>query len=148
MKWWKRLWKNSKGQSLVEFAVVLVVMVTILLGTIDMGFMFFHQYGLSSIAKDTARAVSVGKNEMQIKQILGTDARMIFTPRNVYPISGGYVIEGPSHYKINVTVSGGPRRKGETVEVDVTYNYYPISFFLTEPITLSAKGATLIEETQ
>src|SRR6185437_604805 len=100
----RRLWKNSKGQSLVEFALVLTLMLTLLLGTIDLGFMFFNQYGLSSIAKDAARAASVGAKDDEIRAIVGRDAEMVFKPDGDPTGTNDITVKGTDGSEINVHI--------------------------------------------
>jgi len=54
-----RLLKNEKGQSLVEFALVLPVLMMILLGIIEFGWLFNAQITLTSAAREGARVYAI-----------------------------------------------------------------------------------------
>ncbi len=50
---------RKRGVALVEFAVVLGVLVLILLGIMDLGYVFFVQHNMVNAARDAARVVAV-----------------------------------------------------------------------------------------
>lgn len=57
--------KNENGQSMVEFALVLPLLLLILCGIIDFGWIFYNQLSLENCVRDTARygAVNAGNSE-------------------------------------------------------------------------------------
>ena len=57
-----RLFKSEKGQSLVEFALVLPVLMMILLGIIEFGWLFNAQITLTSAAREGARVYAIEDN--------------------------------------------------------------------------------------
>jgi len=144
----KRLWRNSKGQSLVEFALISLLMVVIILGTLDMGIILFRQNGLSSLAKDVARAASVGETPANLEAVARRDAEVIFTPVSSDLTGNQITIKGSNGTTIKAVISPQRhlRKKGELVEVTVTYNYTPVSFFLPNQIQMTAKSKTLMEK--
>lgn len=55
----KRLLRNQRGVAAVEFAMVLPITLTMLLGALNMGIYIFFQNSLSSALDEAAREVSV-----------------------------------------------------------------------------------------
>ncbi len=53
-KKWRR--RSESGQALVEMAVVLPIIIALLLGTIEFGWMCFNQINIANMARDGARA--------------------------------------------------------------------------------------------
>lgn len=58
---------NEKGQSMVEFALVLPILVLLVMGIIQFGIIFSAQIALTNAAREGARAASVGTSEMNVK---------------------------------------------------------------------------------
>ena len=52
--------KRSKGQSLVEFALVMPLLMLILIGIIEFGFMFSGYLSLTNASREAARVISLG----------------------------------------------------------------------------------------
>lgn len=59
LKCFKRLSNNQRGAAAVEFALVLPITLTMLLGALNMGIYLFFQNSLSSALDEAAREVSV-----------------------------------------------------------------------------------------
>ena len=55
----RRLIKSENGQSLVEFALVLPVLLLILLGIVEFGWLFNAQISMTSAAREGARVLAV-----------------------------------------------------------------------------------------
>ena len=51
--------RTCRGQSLVEFALVLPLMVTVMLGIVDFGFVFFVRGSVENAAREGARYGSI-----------------------------------------------------------------------------------------
>ena len=51
--------RRTRGQALVEFALVLPVFLLLLCGVLDFGFMLFNQMTLGSAAREGARAAVI-----------------------------------------------------------------------------------------
>ncbi len=54
-----RLRKNEKGQSMVEFALILPVLILIVAGIVDFGWLFWGKMTLTSAAREGARVYAV-----------------------------------------------------------------------------------------
>ena len=51
----KRFLKSERGQAMVEFALVLPVLLTLLCGIIDFGWIYYNQITLNNAAREGAR---------------------------------------------------------------------------------------------
>lgn len=58
-----KLFKNEEGQSLVEFALVLPILMLILLGIIEFGWLFNAKITMTSAAREGARVYAIKGNE-------------------------------------------------------------------------------------
>lgn len=61
-----RLQKNEKGQTLVEFALVLPVLLLLLLGIIQFGIIFSAHIAITNAAREGARIAAVGSSRNEI----------------------------------------------------------------------------------
>lgn len=61
-----KCFKNAKGQSLVETALILPVLLLILTGIIDFGLLFNNYLVVSNASREGARRVAVGNTDDQI----------------------------------------------------------------------------------
>ena len=59
--------KNSRGQSLVEFALALPILLLIVIGIIQFGIVWYSQVTITSASREGARMASVGDNDDIIK---------------------------------------------------------------------------------
>lgn len=61
--------KSEKGQSLVEFALVVPILALLLFGIVDFGRIFHAYLTIDHAGREAARAASVGKNESEVRQV-------------------------------------------------------------------------------
>ena len=59
--------KNDNGQSFVEFALVLPILILLVLGIIQFGIVFYGQVTITSAAREAARMASIGKYQGEIE---------------------------------------------------------------------------------
>ena len=104
----KKLVKSKRGQSIVEFALVMPIYVLILMGIIEFGRVWMTMNVLSSAAREGAR----------IAAVTGPDVSRVKTAVN-NTLSAGNISNG------TVTVSG-PNSASE-VRVTVQITYRPIT---------------------
>ncbi|WP_419955714.1 TadE/TadG family type IV pilus assembly protein [Neobacillus niacini] len=69
--------KSESGQSLVEFALVLPLLVVLLFGIIDFGRIFHAYLTIDHAGREAARAASIGKDETNIKNVAVTQGTSI-----------------------------------------------------------------------
>lgn len=69
--------KSEKGQSLVEFALILPVLVVLLLGVVDFGRVFHTYLTIDHAGREAARAASIGKSGLEAEQVAVASASSI-----------------------------------------------------------------------
>lgn len=65
-----RLFRNKKGQSLVETAIVLPLVLLLLMAIIDFGFLFNNYIVISNASREAARKGSLGGTDTEITQLI------------------------------------------------------------------------------
>jgi Flp pilus assembly protein TadG len=122
--------KSEKGQSLVEFALVVPLLALLLFGIIDFGRIFHVYLTLDHAGREAARAASIGKDDTTVKSTAVNDATSI-------GLTSG-----------RVDVSPGTRTSGTDVTITITY---PIDFLtpiigdIVGPITLTDTTVMRVE---
>lgn len=96
---------NQKGQSTVELALVLPILLLILVGTIELGLIFKTSIQLDYSANELSRAMSLDATSSEIATL--SDA----------------VFNSLDPTKISVTVTPNTPIKGQALTVKVTYTY-------------------------
>ncbi len=66
---WKRL-KNERGQALVEFAIVLPILLLLVCGIIDFGWLFYNQLALNNSCREGARFAVVNVSETNFEALV------------------------------------------------------------------------------
>jgi Flp pilus assembly protein TadG len=128
-----RIFKNQRGQALVEFAIVLPILLLLVMGIAQFGMMFNSYLSLQNASRDGARAGAVGNSTTEIKNlILSTSPRL-----------------QESNLTITVTPSDANRKPGDTLTVKLSYDYkltVPIiSNIFNNAIKLNAQTSMRIE---
>lgn len=96
--------RSEKGQSLVEFALVLPLFLVLILATIDFGWGLRAYITATNSAREGARIGAVGDTETNIKNKAVSTSSGLLTAANV-------------------TVTGAQGDSGTSVTVDVDYDY-------------------------
>ncbi|MDQ6600274.1 TadE/TadG family type IV pilus assembly protein [Bacillus salipaludis] len=123
--------KSEKGQSLVEFALILPILVLLLFGIIDFARIFHVYLTMDHAGREAARAASIGKDDSTIKSTAVSDASSI----------------GLTADKVGVTPSG-TKTSGSNISITITY---PITFLtpvignIVGPITLTDTTVMRVE---
>jgi len=125
--------RNEKGQSLVEFAILLPVLLLLLMGILEFGLMLNSYLTINNSAREGARLGIVAGSNIEIKQLIN----------NISPnLDSKYLV-------INVTPPEGNRKSGDTLKVEVIYNYHVIipiiSNILGNVVELKAQTSMRIE---
>jgi len=63
--YFRKLGKSERGASLVEFAFVILLLITILLGIIEFGWLFFGWITLTGAVREGARLAVVGDGDIK-----------------------------------------------------------------------------------
>jgi Flp pilus assembly protein TadG len=84
------MWKKSlsevrkgKGQSLLEFALIVPILCLITMGIIDFGWILHRQLTLDHATREGARRGAVGVNSTQVKQVVCDSVYFDLTPDQV-----------------------------------------------------------------
>ena len=115
---------SQKGQSLVEFAMVLPLLVLLLFGITDFGRIFHAYLTIDHAGREAARVASIGKDNTTVKSTAVNDATGI-----------GLTVG-------QVEITPATRTSGTDVTVTITY---PITFLT--PVIGSIVGPITLEDT-
>lgn len=91
----KKRVKNEEGQALVEFALVLPILLLILCGIIDFGWLFYNQYNVDNAARAAARQVCVECATESEEQVLEDAIKIVkgnIHQEETLPESDGVVV--------------------------------------------------------
>ena len=113
----RQVYRAEQGQSLVEFALSLIILLTILMGIFDLGRMFFSQIALQDAVGEGAQYASINP-QCYNSSACADPNNITFRTRNASP--SGFTNLG----NIAVTVDYGP--------------YTPSTLVIGVPITVSA----------
>jgi hypothetical protein len=98
----KRILSNRSGMAMVEFALILPLLMLLLLGTMEMGWMFFRMHEISSIAREAARVAirpdstnaTVATRVSGLTEDLGFDTyTLTVVPDNIAALNAGQQIQ-------------------------------------------------------
>jgi TadE-like protein len=128
----KKLKANERGASAVEFAIILPLLVLILWGIIEFSILLYDKAMLTNLSREAARAAIVfgnrGFTQAQLHTFLDTDSyvsgiRAKYTEQLVSFKPGGGVLP-PQVYPVDSGLTGA----GQTVTIEVTYDYHWLYF--------------------
>lgn len=105
--------KNEKGQSLVEFAIVLPILLLIVMGIAELGMMLNSYLTAQNISREVARLGSVGATDSDIQNMITSNSTNLDS----------------QNLSVSINPIQGNRISGDTLTVVVTYDYH-----LTVPI--------------
>ena len=111
-------WRDERGQSLVEFALVLPILALFLLGTIDVGRILWAHNTIAAAARDAARYASVGDANSDLQQVITSETS---------------ALQGGVSWSVN---PADTRTSGDTVQVSISY---PVS--LLDPLMAAFLGS-------
>lgn len=102
--------KNEKGQAMVEFALILPILLILVCGIIDFGWLFYNQYSLNNGAREGARFAVVNASKSD------ADTRITNKVFNVLPPTA------TKNLTVQVTWSNPDLTKRVQGDVTVTLN--------------------------
>lgn len=126
--------KNSKGQSLVETAIVLPILILLVMGIIEFGLIFNNYIIIANASREGARKAALG----------GTDDEIIQVVENMTT-----TLE-LSNMTISISPSFSSRRHGAHAKVEVVYRASLITpiigrFFPDEEARLTSASIMRVE---
>jgi Flp pilus assembly protein TadG len=110
----KKWFKKDDGQAMVELALILPVLLLIIMGIFEFGFMFNNYLTLSNVSREAARYASLG----------GTDAQAAALAIEIAPNLDS------DKLTIVITPTQADRGRGDSLKVVVTYQYNLLTPFL------------------
>jgi Flp pilus assembly protein TadG len=125
---------RSRGQALVEFAIVLPVFLLVLFGLIEFGYMLYSQMTVSNAAREAARAAVVDPDACTIPQLADATARGAATG-----LTGNFI-----SVSVSPIASCATAPQGTPVNVTVNYTYhtfFPLFFGATFHLSQSIQMA-------
>lgn len=124
---------REEGQSMVEFAMVLPVLILLLMGIIEFGRVISAYMVINNLAREGARFAAVGKTDSQITTLLFNESATLDQERLEVYFSPAYA----------------DRIKGEPLKVTVNYSVDLITpiipDFLTNPLPISSECTMRLE---
>jgi hypothetical protein len=124
--------KEQKGQSLVEFALVLPLLLLLICGIVDLGRLLFAYSSLNMTTQEAVRLGGLGKSDAAIAAYAKEHIR----------------VGSASTLKVTVTPTESVRKSGDDVTVTLTYSLPLITPVITEIIpapVLSANSTIRVE---
>ncbi len=104
--------RKNKGQSLVETALLLPVILLLLTGIIDFGLLFNNYLVVSNASREGGRAAAIGSTDAQVRAVVNNDTASL----------------DPANLTVTITPSESTgRRSGDAVTVTVQYRYSMIT---------------------
>jgi Flp pilus assembly protein TadG len=76
----KRL-KNEKGQAMVEFAVILPILLILIMGIIDFGWLFYNQLALNNSCREGARFAVVNTGKQNRAELIENRVNSVTPPQ-------------------------------------------------------------------
>ena len=102
----KRLFRSEKGQAMVEFALILPLLLTLLCGIIDFGWMYYNQITLNNAAREGARYAVIHYDPAEEWKD-AAESRMITSMAGVS--SAVAIVSDPVEQQITASVTATPR---------------------------------------
>lgn len=114
--------RRSKGQSIVEFALVLPLFMLFLTGIFQFGLMFYDYSTLQNVARSSCRSASLGTSVAKITKSYADDP----------PTLRAYTWDPSNTSELKITVPTKKDKNGNYVPSDVTVDIHaklqPFSF--------------------
>lgn len=124
--------KEQKGQSLVEFALVLPLLLLLICGIVDLGRLLFAYSSLNMTTQEAVRLGGLGKSKAAIEAYAKQHIR----------------VGSASTLQVTVTPPDSVRKSGDDVTVTLTYSLPLITPVISEifpPPVLSANSTIRVE---
>lgn len=125
--------RDEKGQSLVEFSILLPLLLLLLMGILEFGLILNSYLTINNSAREGARLGVVAGSNIEIKQLINNISTNLSTENLI----------------VNITPLDGSRKSGDTLTVEVIYNYQVIipiiSNILNNVVVLKAQTSMRIE---
>jgi Flp pilus assembly protein TadG len=125
--------RNEKGQSLVEFAILLPILLLLLMGILEFGIILNSYLTINNASREGARLGIVSGSNIEINELITNISPNLDTANLI----------------VNITPLEGIRTSGETITVEIIYNYQVIipiiSNILNNVVVLKAQTSMRME---
>ncbi|WP_064092021.1 TadE/TadG family type IV pilus assembly protein [Rossellomorea aquimaris] len=125
--------KNESGQSIVEMALVLPVLLLLLVGIIDLGRLLYSYSHLHLATQETVRLGGLGQG----------DGEMIQFARNYISFPDSTLLD------VNISPAEGGRESGDYMTVQLSYPFEPFTPFVdqlfTGPVQIQTDSTIRVE---
>jgi hypothetical protein len=124
--------KDQKGQSLVEFALLVPLLLLLICGIFDLGRLLFAYSSLNMTAQEAVRLGGLGKNDAEIVTYAKSHVR----------------VGDSTGLKVTITPGQSTRKAGQDVTVTLAYSFPLITPVMKEIIpapVLSANSTIRVE---
>jgi PKD repeat protein len=141
--------RQSRGQSLVELALILPVLLVLLAAALDLGRVFYATISLNNAAREGAMAAAGAPTSYNAGQPCDTTTNLVVC-RVQLEAKGSAVDVQPSDISLACSVSGCPAQASSTVTVGVTGTFTLLTPLLAavfggQTLDLSASATAQIE---
>jgi len=128
MKTYRKYLQERSGQTIVEFALIVALLLAILFGILEFGRAWFYSNHLTNSVRSTARYAAVldnfsTNNGREIRDYLIREIDTFMPAENIDSISVGYRPGGTGPLKKNFNAIS----QGDTIVVGVTYDFQILS---------------------
>lgn len=124
--------KDEKGQSLVEFAIVVPILLLFIVGIVNLGIIMFTYLSMNITAQEASRLAGLGRPDTEIVQYARDHA----------------TVKSPDLLEVDITPDESTRKPGDYVTVTLKYsvdNLTPIFDQFLSALTLSATSTVRVE---
>ncbi len=132
---------ETRGQALVEFSMVVLLLILIIVGVSDLGRAVFYSNSLSAAAREAARQAMICGSGPGVTDCTAQD---LATKNYIVGVAAGVPLTTS-----NITISPSSRSFGTVVTVAISVDYTPITPLLTSivggPITLRAQSQMMVQ---
>ena len=122
-----KILRSNEGQSLVEFAMILPILLMLIMGILEFGIMLNSYLSVRNASREGARVAIVGSTDIEIKNLILTISPSL----------------NSTDLTVVVTPSAGSRKSGDPITVEVQYNYH-----FTVPIISGIFGSGIVLKAQ
>lgn len=130
---WRVFFKSKLGQSLVEMAIILPILLTLLMGMVEFGRVFSSYLVMENLSRDAARFGVVGHTDQEIRDLIAAENPLLRADRLV----------------IDISPSESMRERGDSLTVSMDYTIdiiTPImSDLLPNPFPLTTSCTMMVE---
>ena len=110
--------RKSRGQSLVELALILPILFVFLAAALDLGRVFYAHISLRNAAREGAMQAAKTPTSY-LEDTVCDPATNLVVCRVILEAKGGSVTIQPTDIEMTCAITGCPRQSGSTVRVDV-----------------------------